>query len=275
MKTGIFLFRMDSKMDFQAITSKLRKYPTAAAALVFSSVFSFLLTPPTLLRTIDFYLVWCLSVLFAIHIWCNFKEDRSYRVSGIVPAWIELIIGTVLLFTCPVRELSLIFIMLAICSYAAGIIFSLKVIGPMILFLGVAPKLYVINQTISDVMALIFRNIYHFFTGREPEAYYVIASLFQSFKMPFGTPQLLWTMLLAVFPFAIYMCKTSYERFSMYCFTILVFIVSDLLRYILLVSLPGENPAFFAYWIALVSGVAFIAWFLYMVNHFSKGVEKK
>ena len=114
-------------MDFKAIVSKLKKYPTAAAALVFSAVFSFLLAPEKLLGTIDFYLVWGLSALFAIHIWCNFKEDRSYKVSGIVPAWLELIAGTLLLFFCPVREISLIFIMLAVCSYAAGIIFSVKV----------------------------------------------------------------------------------------------------------------------------------------------------
>lgn len=266
---------MDIRMDFQAITSKLRKYPTAAAALVFSAVFSFLLSPEKLLRSLDFYLVWGLSVLFAIHIWCNFKEDRTYRVSGIVPAWIELIIGTVLLFFCPVRELSLIFIMLAICSYAAGIIFSLKVVGPMILFLGVAPKLNVINQIISDVMALVFRNICQFTSGKEPEKYYVISGLFESFEIPFGTPQLLWAMLLAVFPLAVFMCKTAYERFSTYCLTLLAFFVCDLFRYYLLVKLPGENPAVYAFWIALITGVAFVAWFLYMVNYFAKGVEKK
>ena len=135
-------------MNLQVVTSKLKKYPTAAAALVFSSVFSFLLAKESLLHRIDFYLVWTLSALFAIHIWYNFKEDRSYRVSGIIPAWLELLTGTILLFFCPIREFSLIFIMLAVCSYAAGIIFSVKVTGPLVLFLGVAPNLYQINRII-------------------------------------------------------------------------------------------------------------------------------
>lgn len=262
-------------MDFNAITSKLRKYPTAAAALVFSAVFSFLLAPVSLLRGIDFYLVWLLSAFFAIHIWIHFKEDRSYRVSGIVPAWIELIAGTALLFFCPIRELSLIFIMLAVSSYAAGIIFSVKVVGPIVLFLGVAPKLYSINKTLSEAMSLVFRNIYFFTTGREPEHVMIVSDLSQSMGIPSGTPLLLWALLLAVFPLAVYFCKTAYERFSMYCVTVFVFFFCDLLRQLLMNCIPGKYPSVIAFWIALIAGFAFVAVLLITVNRLSKGDESK
>lgn len=266
---------MDFRMDFQAVTSKLKKYPTAAAALVFSAVFSFLLAPEQLLHTIDFYLVWGLSVLFAIHIWCNFKEDRSYKVSGIVPAWLELIAGTLLLFFCPIRELSLIFIMLAVCSYAAGIIFSLKVTGPVVLFLGVAPNLVSINNTLSDVMALIFSKICYFTTGKEPGEIFMISDLFQSFSTKAGTPLLLWALLLAVFPLAVFLCKTGYERFTMYCMTAFVFIFCDLFRYLLLVNIPGEYSNLISYWIALLSGVGVVGGILYVENRLLKVEDKK
>lgn len=265
---------MDDKMDFQAI-SKLKKYPTAAAALVFSAVFSFLLAPEKLLETIDFYLVWGLSTLFAIHIWYNFKEDRSYKVSGIVPAWLELIAGTLLLFFYPVREISLIFIMLAVCSYAAGIIFSVKVTGPIVLFLGVAPKLISINNTLSEVMALIFSKTCYFTTGKEPEEIFVISDLFQSFSTKAGTPLLLWSMLLAVFPLAVYLCKTAYERFTMYCMTVFIFIFCDLFRYLLLMNIPGNHSTLIAFWVSLVAGVGTVGGILYGVNRLTKGEEKK
>ena len=266
---------MDIRMDLKAITSKLKKYPTAAAALVFSAVFSFLLAPEELLRTIDFYLVWTLSVLFAIHIWCHFKEDRAYRVSGIVPAWLELIAGTLLLFFCPVREISLIFIMLSVCSYAAGIIFSVKVTGPIILFLGVAPKLISINNTLSEVMALIFSKTCYFTTGKEPDEIFVISDLFQSFSTRAGTPLLLWSLLLAVFPLAVFLCRTAYERFSMYCVTVLVFIFCDLFRYLLLLNIPGNHSVLIAFWISLLAGTGAVAGILYAGNRLMKGEGKK
>lgn len=257
-------------MNLQIVASKLKKYPTAAAALVFSSVFSFLLAQENLLHRLDFYLVWTLSALFAIHIWYNFKEDRSYRVSGIIPAWLELLTGTILLFFCPIREFSLIFIMLAVCSYAAGIIFSVKVTGPLILFLGIAPNLYEINRIISEAMATVFRNIYYLATGRVQEDVTVISNLSLNLGVPAGSSLLLWAMLLAVFPLAIYFCKNAYERFSTYCITIFVFVFCDVLRYILLLHLPGNYPSITAFWIALAGGVAFIAGLLHCVNRFSE-----
>ena len=261
-------------MDFRSMTAKLKKYPTAAAVLVFSAVFSFLLAPAELLRTIDFYLVWFLSSFFALHIWCHFKEDRSYRVSGIVPAWLELIAGTVLLFFCPIREISLIFIMLAVSSYAAGIIFSVKMTGPLVLFLGVAPHLNTINKILTDIMSRTFRNIFFFSTGREPD----ITSVVQGLEAPLtGSPLLLWAMLLGVFPLAVYLCKTAYERFSMYCVAFITYFFCDLLRYLLLETIPGEHAAMIAFWIALILGIAFIAGLLSAVNYLTnkEGEEKK
>lgn len=264
-------------MDFHSMIAKLRKYPTAAAVLVFSAVFSFLLAPAELLRNIDFYLVWVLSVLFALHIWCHFKEDRSYRVSGIVPAWLELIAGTLLLFFCPVREISLIFIMLAVSSYAAGIIFSVKMTGPLVLLLGVAPNLERINLILSDVMSRTFRNIYFFASNNEPD----VARAIQEAVPLSNSSLLLWAMLLAVFPLAVYLCKTAYERFSMYCITFIVYFFCDLLRYLLIQTNPGDfsdtATAWSSFGIALILGTAFIAGLLYAVNTLTKkeGDEKK
>lgn len=263
-----------SVMKFQMIVSKLRKYPTAAAALVFSAVFSFLLAPEILLRTLDFYLVWGLSALFAIHIWCNFKEDRSYKVSGIVPAWLELIAGTILLFTCPIRSVSLIFIMLAVCSYAAGIIFSVKVTGPMVLFLWIAPKLGSINKIINDAMSLVFRRLHFYATGKETEMFSLLTDC-PTFGTSTGTALLLWSMLLAVFPLAVYFCKSAYERFSMYCVVVFVFFFCDLLRSLLLINLPCSYPAIIAFWIALAAGVCFVTALLYIVNRFTKNEVSK
>ena len=260
-------------MDFYSKTAKLRKYPTAAAAIVFSAVFSFLLAPKPLLYRMDFYLVWGLSALFAIHIWCNFREDRSYRVSGIVPAWIELLAGTILLFFCPIREISLIFIMLAVCSYAAGIIFSVKMTGPLVLFLGVAPGLGAINRTLTDIMSLAFRNLYYFTTGRTPE-FLELGGGVHDLSMT-GTPQLFWAMLLAVFPLAVYLCKTAYERFSMYCVVFFVFFFCDLLRYLLLITLPWDFASLIAFWFSLVAGVAFVAGLLIAVEQVTKGAAEK
>lgn len=262
-----------NKMDLRSNLLKLKKYPTAAAALVFSAVFSFLLSSNFLHRTIDFYLVWVLSALFALHIWCHFKEDRSYRVSGIVPAWIELIAGTLLLFFCPVREISLIFIMLAVCSYAAGIIFSVKVTGPLVLFLGVAPGLAGINRTISEMMALVFRNIYYFTTGRVPE--FLTTEPNGEIWTMTGSPQLFWAMLLAVFPLAVYLCKTAYERFSMYCVVLFVFFFSDMLRQLLMLVIPLNCSSILAFWTALILGVAFVAGLLAAVNQLTKEKESK
>ena len=261
-------------MDFYSKTAKLRKYPTAAAAIVFSAVFSFLLAPEYLLRTMDFYLVWILSALFAIHIWCNFREDRSYRVSGIVPAWIELLAGTLLLFFCPVREISLIFIMLAICSYAAGIIFSVKMTGPLILFLGVAPGLTAINRILTDSMLLAFRNICYFSSGRIPELLTADTGTGTMAWPMTGTPQLFWAMLLAVLPLAVYLCKTAYERFSMYCVVFFVFFFCDMLRFTLLMVIPGNYAGIAAFWTALIIGVAFVAGLLTAVNRMTKGEQK-
>ena len=262
-------------MSLQTITSKLKKFPTAAAALVFSAVFSFLLAPNKLLCSLDFYLVWILSALFTVHIWYNFKEDRSYRVSGIIPAWLELIAGTVLLFFCPVRELSLIFIMLAVCSYAAGIIFSVKVTGPLVLFLGIAPNLSGINKTIAQAMALIFRNIYQFITGKPAEDVMVISDLSNSMGIPSGSALLLWAMLLAVFPLAVFFCKSAYERFSMYCVTVFAFFFCDLFRYMLFLNIPGQYPAIIAFWVSLIVGIAAVSGLLYGVNRLAaKGEEK-
>ena len=262
-------------MNLQAITSKLKKFPTAAAALVFSAVFSFLLAPNKLLHTLDFYLVWVLSALFTAHIWYNFKEDRSYRVSGIIPAWLELFAGTILLFFCPVREISLIFIMLAVCSYAAGIIFSLKVTGPLVLFLGIAPNLFTINKTIAQAMGLIYRNLSQFITGRPNEAAEVIAVPSMTLGIPSGSSLLLWAMLLAVFPLAIFFCKSAYERFSMYCVTVFVFFFCDMFRFAILLHIPGPYPSVVAFWLALIIGISAIAGLLYGVNRLAvKGEEK-
>ena len=262
-------------MSLQTITSKLKKFPTAAAALVFSAVFSFLLAPNKLLCTLDFYLVWLLSALFTAHIWYNFKEDRSYRVSGIIPAWLELIAGTVLLFFCPVRELSLIFIMLAVCSYAAGIIFSVKVTGPLVLFLGIAPNLSGINKTIAQAMSLVFRNLYQFLTGKPAEDVMVISDLSNAMGIPSGSALLLWVMLLAVFPLAVFFCKSAYERFSMYCVTVFAFFFCDLLRYTLFLNIPGQYPAIIAFWVALIVGITAVGGLLYGVNRLAaKGEEK-
>ena len=258
-------------MDLHLETVKLRKYPTAAAALVFSAVFSFLLAPDFLLTTMDFYLVWILSALFAIHIWCNFREDRSYKVSGIVPAWFELIAGTILLFFCPVREISLIFVMLAVCSYAAGIIFSVKMTGPLVLFLGIAPGLIAVNRILTDIMFLTARNICYFTTGRCPDVLNTDPVIWSMT----GTPQLFWAMLLAVFPLAVFLCKTSYERFSTYCMTLMVFFVSDLLRFLLAANIPGKYGFLIAFWIALVTGVTFVAGVLVAVNLITVKGEKK
>lgn len=261
-------------IDFHANTVKLRKYPTAAAAIVFSAVFSFLLAPDFLLHTMDFYLVWILSALFAIHIWCNFHEDRSYRVSGIVPAWFELFAGTLLLFFCPIREVSLIFIMLAVCSYAAGIIFSVKMTGPLVLFLGIAPGLGPINRILTDIMALTYRNIYYFSTGKLP----LFPADIEAGKLAWtmtGTPQLFWAMFLAVFPLAVYLCKTAYERFSMYCVVFFVFFFCDLLRYLMISVIPGIYASLIAFWIVLVLGVTFTAGLLITVNQVTKGGCKK
>ena len=260
-------------MKLQVIASKLRKYPTAAAALVFSAVFSFLLAPEPLLRTLDFYLVWGLSALFAIHIWCNFKEDRSYKVSGIVPAWIELIAGTVLLFFCPIRAVSLVFIMLAVCSYAAGIIFSVKVTGPMILFLWITPKLGSINKILNDAMELVFRHLHLLATGKEPEI--SVLTNCMAFGTKTDTALLFWAMLLAVFPLAVYFCKSAYERFSMYCVVVFVFFFCDLLRALLLISIPGHHPAIISFWIALAAGVIFVAGLLFAVNRLTKNEVSK
>ena len=262
-------------MDLQTITSKLKKYPTAAAALVFSAVFSFLLAPNKLLCSLEFYLVWILSALFAAHIWYHFREDRSYRVSGIIPAWFELLAGTVLLFFCPVREISLIFIMLAVCSYAAGIIFSVKVTGPLVLFLGIAPNLGGINRTISQAMALVFRNIYQFITGRSFPEITVISDLSSSMGVPSGSSLLLWSMLLAAFPLAVFYCKSAYERFSMYCIVVVAFFFCDLFRYTLLLSIPGPYPSVISFWVALLAGIAAVGGLLYGVNRLAaKGEEK-
>lgn len=272
-RQGSFENRMDHFMDFYTKTAKLRKYPTAAAAIVFSAVFSFLLAPDQLLRTMDFYLVWVLSALFAAHIWYHFHEDRSYRVSGIVPAWIELFAGTLLLFFCPIREISLIFIMLAICSYAAGIIFSVKMTGPLILFLGIAPGLGVINRLLTDIMSLTFRNIYYLSMGKVPE--FAAADCSPSTLAMTGTPQLFWAMLLAVFPLAVYLCKTAYERFSMYCVVFFVFFFCDLLRYLLLINIPGSLAPLISFWTSLIAGAAFVAGLLIAVEQVTKGAEKK
>jgi hypothetical protein len=222
----------------------------------------------------DFYLVWILSALFALHIWCNFREDRSYRVSGIVPAWIELLAGTLLLFFCPVREISLIFIMLAVCSYAAGIIFSVKMTGPLVLFLGIAPGLTVINRILTDVMHLAFRSICYFSTGQVPEFLTAEAEAGKMAWTMTGTPQLFWAMLLAVFPLAVYLCKTAYERFSMYCVVFFVFFFCDLLRFTLLMIIPGDFRGIIAFWTALIAGVLFIAGLLTAVNRLTKGEQK-
>lgn len=263
-------------MDLQTITSKLKKYPTAAAALVFAAVFSFLLAPNKLLHTLDFYLVWVLSALFAAHIWYHFKEDRSYRVSGIIPAWLELIAGTLLLFFCPVRELSLIFIMLAVCSYAAGIIFSVKVTGPLVLFLGIAPNLGGINRTISQAMALVFRNGFQFVTGHAPQTVTVLADLSAaSMGVPSGSSLLLWSMLLAAFPLAVFYCKSAYERFSMYCVVVFAFFFCDMFRYILLLIIPGPYPSIIAFWLALIAGIAAVGGLLYGVNRLTVKGEAK
>lgn len=79
---------------------------------------------------------------------------------------------------------------------------------------------------------------------------------------------------MAVFPFAIYFCKSAYERFSMYCITVFTFFFCDMLRYVLLFHLPGNYPSIIAFWIALAGGVAFVAGLLYCVNRFSEKDSK-
>lgn len=263
-------------MDLHSEFVKLRKYPTAAAALVFSSVFSFLLAPAFLLRKMDFYLVWILSALFAIQIWSRFREDRSYKVSGIVPAWLELIAGILLLFFCPIREISLIFVMLAVCSYAAGIIFSVKMTGPLVLFLGVAPNLPGLNKFLTDIMDLTARRISDFVFSTTPEILQAQGACGTADCWTLtGTPQLFWSLLLAAFPLTVFLCKTAYERFSTYCVVFVVFFFSDILRFLLLANISGTYGPVISFWVALLAGTAFVAGLLITVNHVTSKGEKK
>ena len=259
-------------MDLHSEFVKLRKYPTAAAALVFSSVFSFLLAPAHLLRRMDFYLVWILSALFAIQIWSCFREDRSYKVSGIVPAWLELFAGILLLFFCPIREISLIFVMLAVCSYAAGIIFSVKMTGPLVLFLGIAPNLPGLNRFLTDIMDLTARRISDFVFSSTPEILLTKGTMDWTLT---GTPQLFWALLLAVFPLTVFLCKTAYERFSTYCVVFVVFFFSDILRFLLLANISGTYGPVISFWVALLAGTAFVAGLLITVNYVTSKGEKK
>ena len=131
------------------------------------------------------------------------------------------------------------------------------------------------GTTLSEVMALIFSKTCYFTTGKEPGEIFVISDLLQSFSTKAGTPLLLWSMLLAVFPLAVYLCRTAYERFSMYCMTIFIFIFSDLFRYLLLVNIPGNHAVLISFWVSLIAGVGAVGGILYAGNRLLKGEEKK
>ncbi len=197
-------------MNFRECTDKLRKYPTAAAVLVFAALFSILLVPSLSLRLPAFYMLWALGILLAAQIWFCFREDVSYKVSGIVPAWIELGIGFLFLVYGQSRDISLFFVILAVSSYAGGIIYGLKMIAPLGLLLVAAPYLQQCDQLLNQALGSLFSLFPAHGSGGA-----VVLTIAKSYE-PSAFLYALLGMLLAAFAVTTFCYRTVWSRIFAY-----------------------------------------------------------